>query len=73
MEGAENSLGLWVHSVPCWETSPRLERITHSGQRGSAGEEREERAGLLGSHKTSEQSFHVTEEGIHVVSMFGSC
>lgn len=48
MEGAENSLGLRVHSVPCWETSPRLERITHSGQRGSAGEEREERAGLPG-------------------------
>lgn len=48
MEGAENSLGLWVHSVPCWETSPRLERITHSGQWGSAGEEREERAGLPG-------------------------
>lgn len=48
MEGAVNNLKLWMHSVPCWEASPPLELTAHNGQQGSAGKEREERAGLLG-------------------------
>lgn len=46
--------------------------LTHFKGSVVNGKQAGERAGLLGSHKTSEQPFCVTESGIHIVSMFGS-